>query len=88
MFGLYPKKGVIQAGSDADVVVFDPGVTHVISASTHHMRVDYSLFEGLEVKGQVDTVLSRGEVVIDRGTFTGRKGRGRFLERGLNQYLL
>ncbi len=88
MFGLYPKKGVIQPGSDADIVVYDPDATHVISAATHHMRVDYSLFEGLEVTGQVETVLSRGEVVIDKGTFTGRTGRGRFLERGTNQYLV
>ncbi|MGB9113105.1 MAG: dihydropyrimidinase [Acidimicrobiales bacterium] len=87
MFGLYPKKGVIQPGSDADVVVYDPNATHVISASTHHMRVDYSCFEGLEVTGHVETVLARGEVIIENGTFKGQKGRGHFLERGKNQYL-
>jgi dihydropyrimidinase len=87
LFGLYPKKGTIEAGADADLVVYDPQAKHVLSAATHHMRVDYSAFEGLEVTGEAETVLSRGEIVIENGAFSGAKGRGRFLERGLNQYL-
>jgi dihydropyrimidinase len=82
LFGLYPRKGVLAAGSDADVVIWDPDVEHTISAKTHHMRVDYSMFEGFRVKGNARTVISRGEVVVDRGVFHGRSGRGRFLKRG------
>ena len=87
MFGLYPKKGVIAPGSDADVVVYDPKATQTISASTHRMRADYSAYEGMEVTGKVQTVLSRGALVIDDGAFVGRAGHGRFLPRGKNQYL-
>ena len=81
LFGLYPRKGTLAAGSDADIVVWDPNADHVISAETHHMRVDYSMFEGFRVKGNARTVLSRGEVILDRGTHSGRPGRGRFLKR-------
>jgi dihydropyrimidinase len=81
LFGLYPRKGTIAIGSDADLVIFDPNAEHVISAKTHHMRVDYSMFEGIRVKGVPKTVLSRGRVIIDNGTFTGRVGAGEFLRR-------
>ena len=87
MFGLYPKKGVIAPGSDADLVVYDPRATQTISATTHHMHVDYSVFEGMTITGKVETVLSRGELVIDNGSFVGRAGHGRFLSRDKNQYL-
>ncbi|HTW08569.1 MAG TPA: dihydropyrimidinase [Acidimicrobiales bacterium] len=88
MFGLYPKKGIVAAGSDADIVVYNPEATHTLSASTHHMAVDYSAFEGKAMTGQVETVLSRGRVIIDRRQYVGEKGHGRYLARGLNQYLL
>ncbi|HLX78564.1 MAG TPA: dihydropyrimidinase, partial [Acidimicrobiales bacterium] len=87
MFGLYPKKGVIAPGSDADLVVYDGSATQTISAATHHMNVDYSAYEGMTVKGKVETVLSRGELVIENGRFVGRAGHGKFLARGKNQYL-
>jgi dihydropyrimidinase len=87
LFGMYPKKGVIAPGSDADVVIYDPGATATISAATHHMNVDYSAYEGLQVQGQVETVLSRGSRVVDRGQFKGRAGHGRFVSRGFNQCL-
>jgi dihydropyrimidinase len=81
IFGLYPKKGEIAPGSDADIVIWDPDATHTISARTHHMRVDYSMFEGFEVRGNARTVLSRGEVIVDGGRFLGRAGRGNYLKR-------
>jgi len=87
MFGLFPKKGVIAPSADADIVIFDPNKSRAISAATHHMNVDYSAYEGLEVKGKVTTVLSRGAVVIDGDEFVGKSGDGRFLARGLNGYL-
>ena len=83
MFGLYPRKGTIAPGSDADIVVFDATKERTISASTHHMRVDYSAYEGMKVRGVTKTVLSRGEVVIEEGKYVGRKGHGSFLKRGL-----
>jgi dihydropyrimidinase len=82
MFGLFPRKGTIAVGSDADIVVFDPEAEQTISAATHHMNVDYSAYEGRKVRGAVETVLSRGQVVVDRGEFKGRAGAGRFLQRG------
>src|SRR5216110_1902330 len=82
MFGLFPKKGTIAVGSDADIVIFDPDKEQTISAQTHHMRVDYSAYEGKTIKGVVETVLSRGSVVIDRGEFKGQSGNGHFLKRG------
>jgi dihydropyrimidinase len=81
LFGLYPRKGTIAVGSDADLVVFDPKRKHTISAKTHHMRVDYSMFEGITVTGMADVVLSRGKVVVDGDTFVGRAGAGEFLKR-------
>ena len=81
LFGLYPRKGTIAVGSDADLVIFDPKRKHTISAKTHHMRVDYSMFEGIQVIGMPDMVLSRGEVMIEGDKFLGRAGRGQFLKR-------
>jgi dihydropyrimidinase len=81
LFGLYPRKGEIAPGSDADIVIWDPQKEHTISASTHHMRVDYSMFEGFRVKGNARTVLSRGEVIVDNGQWLGRPGRGRYVRR-------
>src|SRR5881394_971546 len=81
LFGLYPRKGTIAVGSDADLVLFDPNHEEVISAKTHHMRVDYSMFEGIKIKGAPKTVFSRGRTVIDSGKFVGRPGSGQFLRR-------
>jgi dihydropyrimidinase len=81
LFGLYPRKGTIAAGSDADLVIFDPDRKHTVSAKTHHMRVDYSMFEGIQVTGMPSTVLSRGRVVVDNDKFLGRAGAGGFLRR-------
>jgi dihydropyrimidinase len=81
LFGLYPRKGTLAVGSDADIVVFDPDQEEVISAKTHHMRVDYSMFEGIRVKGVPKTVLSRGQVIIEGGKFIGRRGAGQFVRR-------
>ena len=83
LFGLYPRKGTIAVGSDADLVIFDPNRKHTISAKTHHMRVDYSMFEGIQVTGIPDIVLSRGQVVIEEDKFLGRAGAGEFLKRAL-----
>ncbi len=82
IFGLYPRKGAIEVGSDADIVIWDPNREHTISARTHHMRTDYSMYEGFRVKGNAETVLSRGEVVVDKEQWSGGPGRGRFLHRG------
>jgi dihydropyrimidinase len=81
LFGLYPRKGTIAVGSDADIVIFDPNAEQVLSVKTHHMRVDYSMYEGMRVKGVTKTVLSRGRVIIDNGAFTGKPGAGEFLRR-------
>lgn len=81
LFGLYPRKGAIAVGSDADLVVFDPQEEQVISAKTHHMRVDYSMFEGTRVQGVPKTVLSRGRAVVENGQFVGRAGTGQFVRR-------
>src|SRR5712691_43221 len=82
MFGLFPKKGTIAVGSDADIVIFDPDKEQTLSVKTHHMNVDYSAYEGRKIKGVVETVLSRGQVVIQNGEFKGKAGNGRFLKRG------
>jgi dihydropyrimidinase len=81
LFGLYPRKGTIAVGSDADLIVFDSNEEQIISVKTHHMRVDYSMFEGTRVKGVTKTVLSRGRTIIDNGRFTGKAGAGEFLKR-------
>lgn len=88
MFGIYPKKGTIAPGADADVVIYDPHAEQTLSAETHHMNVDYSAYEGKRITGQVETVLSRGEVVIDGREFTGRAGHGQYTPRGTCQYLM
>ncbi|PYS20695.1 MAG: dihydropyrimidinase [Acidobacteria bacterium] len=82
MFGLFPKKGTIAVGSDADIVIFDANKDQTISVNTHHMNVDYSAYEGKTIKGVVETVLSRGSIVIDKGEFKGKSGNGQFLKRG------
>jgi dihydropyrimidinase len=87
MFGLYPRKGTIAPGSDADIVIYDPDARQTLSARTHHMNVDYSAYEGFEITGKVETVLSRGQVVVEGGEYRGAPGHGRFLERQLCQYL-
>jgi len=81
IFGLYPRKGTIAVGSDADVVIFDPNREHTISAKTHHMRVDYSMFEGIKVKGMPDVVMSHGRVLVESDKFLGKPGSGNFLKR-------
>jgi dihydropyrimidinase len=86
LFGMYPRKGAIAVGSDADLVIYDPNRKHTISAKTHHMAVDYSCYEGRSVQGGSDVVLSRGSVVVRDGEFTGRKGAGRFIKRGTADY--
>ena len=81
IFGMFPKKGTIAPGSDADIVIFDPEKKTTLSAKTHHMKVDYNPYEGRQVTGVTETVLSRGRVIIDGGKFTGKAGAGSFLKR-------
>jgi dihydropyrimidinase len=82
MFGLFPKKGTIAVGSDADIVIFDPDKEQTFGVKTQHMNADYSAYEGKTVKGVVDLVLSRGRVVVEGGEFKGKAGDGQFLKRG------
>ena len=86
LFGMYPRKGAIAVGSDADLVVYDPNRKRAISAKTHHMDVDYSCYEGRTVQGAADVVMSRGSVVVRNGQFSGRKGAGQFLKRSTADY--
>jgi dihydropyrimidinase len=86
MFGL-PQKGAVAVGLDADLVIYDPARRHTISASTHHMNVDYSCYEGREVTGGADVVLSRGKILVDGEEWLGAKGDGRFLKRQTSAYL-
>ncbi len=81
IFGMYPKKGILAAGSDADIVLWDENAEYTISAATHHMRVDYSMFEGFHVRGNARDVYSRGELIVSGGKFIGRPGRGNYLRR-------
>ncbi|GAF14094.1 LOW QUALITY PROTEIN: dihydropyrimidinase [Bacillus sp. JCM 19045] len=81
LFGMYPKKGTISVGADADLVVFDPSVERTLSAKTHHLAVDYNAFEGMNVKGLPRTVLSRGQVIIKDGMYVGSPGDGSFIKR-------
>ena len=85
IFGLFPKKGTIAVGSDADIVIFDPNQEETISyynARTHHMNIDYNAYEGFKVKGMTETVILRGKVIIDRGEYVGQPGNGQFIKRG------
>jgi len=88
MFGLYPQKGTIQPGSDADIVLYDPNAKWTISVDNHHMNMDYSAYEGITIDGKVHTVMSRGKVILENNAYLGRKGDGKYLRRGLSQYLL
>lgn len=86
LFGLFPKKGTIAVGSDADIVIFDPNRKETISVGNpcmHHMRVDYNAYEGFEVQGISETVISRGKIIIKDCQYAGKKGDGRFIKRGL-----
>ncbi|KJV04039.1 dihydropyrimidinase [Rhodococcus sp. PML026] len=89
MFGMYPRKGVISPGADADIVIYDPnGHTSIGVEKTHHMNMDYSAYEGFEIDGHVDTVMSRGRVIVDSGSYSGTAGHGRFVRRDLSQNLI
>src|SRR5580658_10491790 len=81
IFGMYPRKGTIAVGSDADIVLWDPDAEHLISAATHHMRCDFSMFEGWKVKGNAHQVYSRGELIVDGGNYIAATGRGQYLRR-------
>ncbi len=81
IFGMFPKKGTIAIGTDADIVIFDPVKKHVLSATTHHHHCDYSAYEGHEITGKAETVLLRGKVAIDHGNVKIRKGYGQFVKR-------
>ncbi len=86
LFGMYPRKGAIAIGSDADIVIYDPNRRRTISAASHHMDVDYSCYEGREVQGGSDVVLSRGTVVVRNGEWVGPAGHGRFVKRAPADY--
>lgn len=89
MFGLYGTKGVIAPGADADIVVYDPaGHTSIGLGKAHHMNMDYSAWEGYEIDGHADLVMSRGTVIVDETGYIGSKGHGKYLKRGLSQYLI
>jgi dihydropyrimidinase len=81
LFGLYPRKGTIAVGSDADLVVFDPEKRHVITAATQHSKSDYNLFEGTEVTGSPEVVLLRGHVLVENGELVAEPGIGQFVAR-------
>jgi dihydropyrimidinase len=83
LFGMYPRKGSVSIGADADLVIYDPQRRRTISAATHHMDVDYSCYEGRSVQGASDIVLSRGSVIVRNGEFTGTKGHGTFIKRSV-----
>ena len=83
MFGLYPHKGTIAPGSDADIMVFDLDSPHTLSVETHHMNIDYSCSEGMEMTGRVEKVLLRGKLVVDGSDYQGAKGDGISLKRAL-----
>ena len=86
LFGMYPKKGTIQVGVDADLVVIDPNLTKKISVVDLHENVDYTSFEGIEVKGYPVMTISRGEIIVEDNKCVGEKGRGRFIKRASFEY--
>ncbi len=88
MFGMYPKKGTIQPGADADIVLYDPNASWTISVDNHHMAIDHSAYEGVRVQGKVHTVMSRGRVIVEDDTYSGNPGHGRYIRRGLSSYLV
>ena len=81
LFGLFPRKGAIQIGSDADLVVYDPNYRGKISAKTHQMNLDYNSFEGFEIEGRPHVVTVRGKIAAHDGKFVGEFGRGKLLKR-------
>jgi dihydropyrimidinase len=87
MMGMYPQKGTIAVGSDADIVIYDPKTSFVYGTDTIHGNIDYTAYDGMQIAGKVDTVLSRGEVIVENDTYVGTKGHGQYLKRGMNQYL-
>ncbi|NJL95157.1 MAG: amidohydrolase family protein [Anaerolineae bacterium] len=82
IFGLYPRKGSLIIGADADILVWDPQREHTIRAATHHMRTDYNLYEGLRVRGAPTQVYQRGKLLVDGARWLGQAGQGRYLHRG------
>ncbi|MFM7324290.1 MAG: amidohydrolase family protein, partial [Nodosilinea sp.] len=88
MFGLFPRKGTIAVGSDADLVLFDPKESHTLSARTHHSLVDYSLFEGRQVTGKVKKVFLRGQCIVDGEQWLGHPGQGQYQPRGASGRVL
>ena len=88
VFGMFPRKGTVAIGADADLVIFDPNEKHTISAKTHHHNCDYSAFEGREVTGKCKTVLMRGAVAVDDGDFKLEKGYGKFVKRGTSSLVI
>ncbi len=88
LFGLFPKKGIIAPGSDADIVIWDPNrKTEIGVGKKHHSNMDYSVYEGTIIDGRIDTVMSRGTVLVENDQYFGRPGHGKFLKRGLCNYL-
>ena len=88
IFGMFPKKGTIAVGSDADIVIFNTTKKHILSASTHHHHCDYSAYEGHEVTGKAETILLRGKVAIDDGNVKINKGYGEFIKRSAMKNVL
>jgi dihydropyrimidinase len=81
IFNIYPRKGCISIGADADIIVWDPAKTRTISAKTHHQKVDFNIFEGMEVKGANSVTISRGKIVYKDGDLRTVKGAGRYIDR-------
>jgi dihydropyrimidinase len=88
MFGMFPKKGTIAVGSDADIVVFDPAAAFTYGRDTIHGNIDYTAYDGMEISGSPSVVMSRGKVIVDGGSYIGTKGDGRYIKRGLSQMLI
>jgi dihydropyrimidinase len=88
MFGMFPQKGTIAIGSDADITIWDPNAKHTMSVEHNHMDVDYCAYEGKEVIGQIETVMARGTVLISDGQYHGKPGDGRYIKRGTSQLLI